>query len=331
MKKTTVKAFSNIALIKYWGKRDEKLILPQNSSFSVALSNLFSKTTVHFSKRYKRDLFFLNQKEFASTSLEFAKVARVLAILRRYAKTRQKAKIVSENNFPTAAGLASSASGLSALTVALAKALDLNLSSKQLSIVARQGSGSACRSVMGGFVLWKKGSREDGSDSFAQEIKTSNFSDIKIIVCLVTSKEKKVKSSIGMKETVTTSAYYQSWPEDAEKDVKKIKQALFKNDFWSFGELAERNALKMHALMMTSKPPIVYMLPQTVTIMKKVWDMREKGLPVFFTMDAGPQVKVICQEKDLPRVKNGLSRVGAQNIIVNGLSGQPEFLKTHLF
>lgn len=310
----TAKANTNIALIKYWGKRDETLFLPMNSSLSITLDRFYTITTVEFSKKFVNDIFLLNNETASDT--ESNKVFRFLDYIRKLAGTDLHAVVSSENKVPTAAGFASSASGFAALAAAGAKALHLELNQKELSILARQGSGSACRSVYGGFVEWKKGERMDGKDSFASQLLSEEIWNISILSCLVASKKKMVSSRDGMKRTVETSPFYSGWLNTVEKDLEKAKEAIKSRNFEKLGEVVEENALKMHATMLGAKPPILYWQSGTMEVMMHIQNLRLSGVPVFFTIDAGPNVKVLCLPKDEKRVFESLLTLPAvQNVI----------------
>ena len=330
--KSTAIANANIALVKYWGKRNKELILPYNGSVSMTCEGLFTITTAEFSKKYERDLVIINDEKLkieedksSSSTLAGARVKDEKDILgqieriRKMAGIKDKAKLVSETNFPVAAGLASSASGLAAITMAATKAAGLNLNPKELSILTRQGSGSACRSIFGGFVEWLKGKKEDGSDSYAQQIADENYwPEFRMIALILTEKKKKVGSRAGMAQTVETCPYYDGWLKTVGEDLKIIKEGILKKDFTPVGTFSEYNCLKMHALMLTTKPAIIYWLPETLEIIHNVISWRDEGLECYFTIDAGPQVKIICLKKDVPEIKKRLKNIeGIKRIIVS--------------
>jgi diphosphomevalonate decarboxylase len=295
---------TNIALIKYWGKRDEKLFLPMNSSLSITLDRFYTETTVEFKEELKSDILLLNNKPAGEA--EANKVFRFLDNIRQLAGTKIYASVTSENKVPTAAGFASSASGFAALAAAGAKALNLNLNEKELSILARQGSGSACRSIYGGYVEWKKGERADGVDSYGNQLLSEKDWNISIISVLVESNQKKVSSREGMKRTVDTSPFYSGWLNTVEKDLEKAKEAIRNRDFHSLGEVAEANALKMHATMLGADTPVLYWQSGTMEVIHKVQSIRAEGIQAYFTIDAGPNVKVLCFPKDEQKVRNVL-------------------------
>ncbi|MFH1978454.1 MAG: diphosphomevalonate decarboxylase [Candidatus Aenigmatarchaeota archaeon] len=326
--KATAIANANIALVKYWGKRDKKLMLPNNGSISLTLGDLNTHTTVEFDPKYEKDVFILNGEE-----LESASTLDHLDVIREMAGIKDKAKIVSKGNFPVAAGLASSASGLAALSVAGAKAAGLNLDKKELSILSRRGSGSASRSVEGGFVEWIKGEKEDGSDSFGVQIADENFwKEFRIVTVITSTKEKKVKSRAGMSQTVATCPYYDGWLKTVNEDLDKVREGIKEKNFTKVGETAEYNCLKMHATMMTTKPPIIYWNDVTMRVIHSVMDWREEGLESYFTIDAGPQVKIMCLEKDVKEIGKRLSKIkGIEKVLVCKPGGEARLVDDHLF
>lgn len=330
--KATAQAHSNIALTKYWGKRDKALMLPNNGSVSMTLDKFFTQTTVEFDKKYKKDEFLLNNKALAEGE-EFDEVKGHLDLIRSMAKIKENAKVVSNNNFPTAAGLASSASGLAALSIAGAKAAGLDLNPKDLSILSRRGSGSASRSIRGGFVEWTRGEKEDGSDSFADQIAPQNhWPEFRMIVNIVAGTQKKWKSRAGMAQTVATCPYYPAWKETANNDSLQMRELILQKDFSGVGQLAEFNCLKMHATMITTKPSILYWQPTTVELMQDIMQWRDEGLESYFTMDAGPQVKVMCLQKSEKELVKRLSEIkGLQQIEVCAAGPDAKLLEKHLF
>ncbi len=308
--KATATANSNIALVKYWGKRNERLILPQNSSISMTLDKLHTTTTVEFSGKNIKDEVVIDGKKSKGEELE--RVIEHLDLVRRMAKTSLAAKVESENNFPKAAGLASSASGFAALSLAATKALGLHLDKKELSMLARRGSGSAARSIYGGFAEWVRGGLEDGSDSYAKQIATEeHWPELAMVVTVVTPKEKKIKSRPGMAQTVANSPLYKSWLETIESDLSCMREAVGEKKFTLLGATAELNALKMHATMHTTTPHIIYWEPETITIMKEVMVMREEGVECYFTIDGGPQVKVLCLDPQAKKIQKRLEGIKA--------------------
>ncbi|MDO8634586.1 MAG: diphosphomevalonate decarboxylase [archaeon] len=328
--KATAIANANIALVKYWGKRNEKLILPHNSSISVTLDGLKTTTTVEFSKNFHKDEFKLNGEK--KSGEEAKKVSGHLALIRKMFRKKEFCRVESQNNFPSSTGLASSSSAFAALTLASVSALGFNPKPKELSIIARQGSGSASRSIFGGFVEWKKGFQAGGSDSYASELyPKEHWPDFRILACIVSEKEKKVKSRAGMKQTVETSPFYRAWLSAVEEDLRKTRKAIKEKNLELLGKTAELNCLKMHATMITTTPSIVYWQDGTLKAMAAVWQMRESGAKAFFTMDAGPQVKIICLEKDTQKIKQRMSEEGFEKIIESKPGEGAVLSNKHLF
>jgi len=286
-------ASSNIALCKYWGKRDAALNLPVNSSLSISLGELGTRTEIKLSKE---DLVYLNDEvvapddSFAVRTLEFLDLFRP-----HFGNIRFEVR--TGNNIPTAAGLASSASGFAALVLALDDLAGWGLDRKQLSMLARLGSGSASRSVYDGFVEWHAGSNPAGTDSFAEKI-DNEWPEFRIGILEVSSAPKPVGSREGMNRTLETSELYKSWPQQAAADLETIRAAIETRDFQLLGKTAERNALAMHATMLAAWPPLLYFQPETVKQIHRVQRIRNEGLEVYLTIDAGPNIKLIFLEEN---------------------------------
>lgn len=311
--KAKARAHANIALIKYWGKSDENLSLPMNSSLSLTLDAFYTDTEVEFTSSIKEDVFLLNGVEDKNT---LPKISKFLDLFRIARNMNERAIIKTVNYVPTAAGLASSASGFAALAASTNKASGLDLNSRELSTLARRGSGSATRSIYGGIVEWQKGISD--KTSFAIEIDDASW-DIGMVVVIVNKEEKKISSREGMKRTVLTSPFYKNWPEDSQNDLKEIKIAIKERDFEKMGYVTERNALKMHATMLGANPPIIYFEPKSILVMKIVHELRDKGILCFFTMDAGPNVKILCKLSQGEMIKKRLMEDFKENeIIVTG-------------
>ncbi|MEH6445081.1 MAG: diphosphomevalonate decarboxylase [Oceanospirillaceae bacterium] len=293
--KQSVTAFapSNIALCKYWGKRDTELNLPINSSLSISLAHLGSHTSISLSDNGK-DIVRLNNKALAPESDFSCKVINFVNLFRR---TQHIPLIIdTRNNIPTAAGLASSASGFAALMLAIDDFFSLNLQETQLSAFARMGSGSASRSIYRGFVRWDMGQQSDGMDSVAYQLK-QQWPGFCIGLVKVSSAAKPIDSRSGMQRTIETSNLYPNWPAQAGDDLLTLEQAITAQDFTALGKCAEKNAMTMHATMISAWPPLVYWLPESLTVMHKVWQLREAGVPVYFTMDAGPNLKLLFEQE----------------------------------
>ncbi|WP_293265344.1 diphosphomevalonate decarboxylase [Neptunomonas sp.] len=285
---------SNIALCKYWGKRQSELNLPVNSSLSISLAHLGTRTQIRPSQTGE-DQVMLNGQLLPVESPFASKVISFVDLFRR--ESSYPLVIDTRNNIPTAAGLASSASGFAALTLAINQYFKLQLPDSVLSAFARMGSGSASRSIYTGFVEWRMGRQEDGMDSHAFPLDVI-WPDLRVGLVKVSTAAKAVDSRSGMKRTVETASLYQSWPAQAAQDLEKIHQALSEGSFSQLGAVAEHNAMSMHATMIASWPPLLYWQPDSVVAMQKIWALREAGVEVYFTMDAGPNLKLLFQEKN---------------------------------
>lgn len=299
IEKATAFAPANIALCKYWGKRDSELNLPYSSSISISLANKGVTTSIQILKSANQDQIILN-KQPVSSDTSFAK--RVTEFLNLVRPPDTHFLLDTSANIPIAAGVASSASGFAALAKALNTLFDWQLEERQLSIMARLGSGSACRSLWDGFVEWHAGYDPSGMDSFA-ELYPEQWQELRVGLLILSNQEKKISSRNAMQQTVTTSTFYTSWLAKADQDLTKIKEAIKRRDFPSFGAAVESNALAMHGIMQTAWPPIFYSLPETVDAFRKIWDLREKGRNIFFTQDAGPNLKLLFLNEDVPYIQ----------------------------
>jgi diphosphomevalonate decarboxylase len=314
----TATANTNIALIKYWGKRNSKLNLPAVGSISVTLKELNTTTNVRFLPNLKSDLLFLNGKNADHKQVE--RVSRFLDLIREASKIKSKAEVTSQNNFPTGAGLASSASGFAALSLAASKAADLNLSDRELSILARRGSGSAARSIFGGYVEMNVGEKEDGSDSYATQLEDENYWPLNLLIVITSEQEKEISSTKGMNLTTETSPFYSAWIESSKKDLIDMRKIIKEKNFDQIGKLAEYNCLKMHGLALSANPGIMYWNGTTVDVIHKVRELRKNKIPAYFTIDAGPQVKVICEPNQTKTIKTELEKInGIKKIFVTSL------------
>ena len=328
--KATAIAPSNIAFTKYWGKKDEKLRLPENASISMCLSNLLTTTTVEFSPTYKADTFSLiSPTSLIPLTRDFNRVTAHLNLIRKLAGIKLRAKVVSQNNFPSSTGLSSSASGFAALTVAAAAAAGLNLSGKQLSILARQGSGSACRSIPSGFVEWLDG--KTGETSYAKQISPPNYWKIADVVAIVSTHKKEVPTSVGQ-QTAVSSPFMKTRLAKMKPKNQLIKKLLRNRNFTKFGELIEAEALELHSIMMTQTPPLIYLEPNSILLMKLCRKWRTEGLPVYFTVNTGQDVHLIVEQKNITKLKNKLKKVKeVKQIIVNYPSQGVKLSNNHLF
>ncbi len=295
---STAYAPANIALCKYWGKRNEELNLPITASLSVSLGALGTTTKVCLST-VARDEVILNDQPVPVRS-KFTKALSTYLNLFRPSPT-VFFRIETRNTVPTAAGMASSASGFAALVFALDDLFGWGLSKRHQSILARLGSGSACRSVYEGFVEWEAGADEDGMDSYAVPV-PGVWPELRIGVLTISEDQKPISSREAMKRTRRTSSFYEAWPVKVAHDLELIKSAIDARDFELLGRTAESNALAMHATGLAAWPPVLFWYPQSVAVMHDIWALRDAGLPLYFTMDAGPNVKLLFaadNEKDV--------------------------------
>lgn len=292
------RAHTNIALIKYWGKKDKSLFLPMNSSLSLTLDAFYTDTKVTFDETLTQDSFTLNNIE-----QDPAAISNFLDLFRPLMPKPMHAKVESLNFVPTAAGLASSASAFAALAGAVNQASGLNMDLQTLSTFARRGSGSATRSLYGGFVEWQKGTSNE--DSVAVQIDDASW-NIGMVIIVVNGKKKSISSRAGMEHTVQTSPFYNSWVESAAIDLENIKRAIHNKDFTTLGEITEFNGMKMHGTMLASNPPFCYFEPESIVAQQQVRVLRDNGIPAYMTMDAGPNVKILCRESDMATIKKQL-------------------------
>lgn len=293
-KEITARAHTNIALIKYWGKKNEELIIPTTTSLSLTLDSFFTDTSVIFDNSLKKDEFTLNDIPITGDTLK--KTSAFLNIVRKQADINTFAKIKSTNHVPTAAGLASSASGFAALAAASSRAAGLDLNNKDLSRLARRGSGSASRSIFGGFSEWIAG--DNDLDSYAHPIQENVTMDIQMLTIILDGSKKKIASRKGMQHTMATSPFYQTWIEESKKDLLLMKEAISNHDLQKIGELAENNALQMHSLNLSAKPGFTYFNGDTFKLLEIIQELRFNGILAYATMDAGPNVKIISISSD---------------------------------
>lgn len=299
------RACANIALAKYWGKADVKRNVPAVPSISMTLDQLVTETKVRFDPSLRADSVRLDGRR-ASTE-ESARVVAMLDRVRREARLRAFARVSSHNHFPTAAGLASSASGFAALAAAASAAAGLRHNPRRLSALARASSASAARSIYGGFVELPAGQRGD-ADLAARPIAPATHWNLRLIVAQTVSGPKKVGSTEGMERSRKTSPYYATWLERAPKWCRTIKRAIKDRDLEALGAAMEQSTLAFHCCAITSSPPILYWAPETLTALATVHGLRERGVSAWATMDAGPHVKTLCDASDAARVRQALDR-----------------------
>jgi len=321
----TAVANANIALIKYWGKRSQDKNLPAVGSISVTLDALKTETTLQFDPALTKDQFMLDGKKVVDERRE--KVCRFLDLFAGD-NERMFAHIESYNSFPTGAGLASSASGFAALAKAAACGMGYDHNPQQLSKLARRGSGSAARSIFGGFVEMKIGSDYSGDYDYAIQLYDEDYWDIRFLIAIVSGDPKKTSSTQGMISTAESSPFFKGWVESSNKDLSDMREAIANKNFERMGELAEHSCLKMHGLMMSSRPPILYWHPATLESMQTIWRLRSYGISAYFTIDAGPQIKVICLPDDVKEVKQALKSVKNISKVIESKPGRGVYLKS---
>lgn len=299
MSRATARACANLAFVKYWGKRDATLNLPINSSISMTLDAAHTTTRVELDSGLDKDEVWLSGEQ---ASGPFAsRVIAHLGRIRSLTGSSAAARVHTCNNFPAGTGFASSASGFAALTIAASAALGLQLSRRELSVLARLGSGSSCRSIHAGFVEWHAG--RDSESSFATQLADERHWNLVDLAVLVTEAEKSVRSSDGHK-LAGDSPFWQTRTRSIATRLADIRQALLMRDFHRFGREVEAEALEMHAIMQTSahepggawQSGLFYMAPDTLRLIIAVQRWRQAGMEVYFTLDAGPTVHLLCLE-----------------------------------
>ncbi len=311
--KSEASASPNIAFIKYWGNRDDILRIPVNGSISMTLSGLVTNTSITIDPSYDSDIALINGKLASQDSL--SRISSFLDVLRKYLNRSEYCRIESRNNFPSGAGIASSASAFSALAAAYIGAFKESISEQSLSILARQGSGSACRSVFGGFVEWKPG--ETSSESYAVQIAPPDHWQLVDLIAIVDYAHKLVGSSAGH-QIAMSSPLQNARIESSDLRLTRCRNAILSKNFKELAEISEADSNLMHAVMMTSSPPLLYWQPTTISIMHAVQRWRRDGLPVFYTIDAGPNVHCITTENHYKTVVTEINTLpGIKEIITS--------------
>lgn len=305
-------AHSNIALAKYWGKRDQMLNLPDVPSLSLTLAGLTTRTFVQFDPQLPADVLVLNGASVHGAAA--AKAIGVLDRVRRAAGLDCRARIESSNDFPTASGLASSASGFAALARAAVGAAGLEWSHAAVSDLARSASVSAARSVFGGFVTLEAGAH------FAEPLDVSDEAKrLKMVIAVTEKGPKPVSSTSGMLHTRETSPYYSAWRDAAPQVYRDLRSALVQGELDRAGTLMEHSALAMHATMFAARPALIYFNSATLGAIQAVRELREAGVFAYFTIDAGPHVKVLTLSEHVDRVRAALSVLpGVSQVLTSG-------------
>jgi diphosphomevalonate decarboxylase len=317
MRSATAQAHPNIAFIKYWGNRDEALRLPANGSISMNLEGLFTRTTVSFQRTLPFDELVINGREVTGPALQ--RVTGLLDLIRQRADFAARAEVVSENNFPAGAGIASSASAFAALALAAGTAADLKLSEADLSRLARRGSGSACRSIPAGFVEWRAG--EGDEDSFAASIAPPEYWALADCVAIVSEAHKPTGSTQGH-AIAGTSPLQAARVADAPRRLDHCRRAVLDRDFDALAEIVELDSNMMHAVMMTSTPPLHYWAPASLAVMAAVRQWRAEGMLACCTVDAGANVHVICPQAVSDEIASRLRHSsGVKEVLVASAGG----------
>jgi len=294
----TARAFTNIALIKYWGKKNKQLKLPYTNSLSLTLDRFYTDTTATIINN-DTDIVYLNEQLLDEQQNK--RIRKYLDTVREYYSFSDHFQINSINHVPTSAGFASSASGFAALAAAINETKQLELNKRELSILARNGSGSASRSIYGGFVEWLAGT--DNDSSYAVPIDETPDIDISLLSVVIDQHSKKISSTVGMESSVKSSPFYENWVTLVASEIKEIKQAIATKDLQKIGEISEHNAMSMHALTLSADPSFTYFAPETIQIIQLIQKLRQQGIFAYATIDAGPNVKIICTKESLPKVQ----------------------------
>jgi diphosphomevalonate decarboxylase len=326
MGKATAVANPNIAFVKYWGKIDAALNLPANPSLSMALGALTTTTTVEFRPGLPFDMVTIDGQPAKGSAM--ARVVAHVDRVRSLAGTEDRVWVASRNDFPAGTGLASSASGFAALSLAATRAAGLKLSEAELSRLARLGSGSACRSVPGAYALWEG---SDDETSLAREVMPAGHWDLRDVIALVAYEHKAVGSEDGHL-LAPTSPFYAARLAAVPGLLAIVRESLKRRDLAALGPAMEADALAMHGVMLTSQPWLLYWAPGTVGVLESVRRWRADGLAVYFTLDAGPNVHCFCEAGDAKEVEAKLSTVpGVRDTIVSGAGSGVRLVDYYLF
>ena len=323
MSSATAQAHPNIAFIKYWGNRDEALRLPSNGSISMNLEGLYTRTTVSFQPSLPFDELIINGHEVTGPALERA--SSFLSLIRDRPKIASSAEVVSENNFPSGAGIASSASAFAALALSASRAAGLGLSERELSRLARRGSGSACRSIPGGFVEWHMGT--DDEDSYAVSIAGSDHWPLVDCIAIVSEAHKKTGSTEGH-AIASTSPLQAARLADTPRRLELCRRAILERDFEALTTVVELDSDMMHAVMMTSNPALHYWMPASLDVMNTVRSWREQNVAACCTVDAGANVHVLCLEKEAQEITRRLRAIpGVKDVLTAGVGGSAKLVE----
>ncbi len=320
----TAIAHPNIALIKYWGNRDDAIHIPANSSISMNLGDLSTRTQVILDSDLENDQLILNNSP-ANDAAQL-RVQQFLDYFRAKSGKKAYCRVISSNNFPTAAGIASSASAFAALTLAAAKVYQLELDQRELSRIARLGSGSACRSIPPGFVYWQAGN--DHQSSYAESFAPPEYWDLVDCIAVI-GDTPKTTSSIEGHRLAATSPLQKARIETAECRLNQCRNAILERNFSELAKVVELDTNLMHVVMITSQTPLLYWQPPTIAVMQQVLNWRSEKLSVFYTIDAGASVHVICLQKDSEEVIKKLKLIeGVRMVIPSGVGGAAHLVES---
>ncbi len=327
--KFTAVAPSNIAFIKYWGNRDNKLRVPLNDSLSMNLDHAITTTTVEFDAQLERDHVVIGGAELENAAPAAVRISAHLDRVRALAKIETCARVESKNNFPSGAGIASSASAFAALALTATRAAGLELSERELSVLARHGSGSAARSIPDGFVEWL--TSWESARSYAQSIAPPEHWELRDVIAIVSTEEKHVGSTEGHRAAIT-SPFLAERLNALPARFHRVRHALLARDLALLGPAIEEEAIELHTVAMTSRPPIFYWSPGMVRVIQSAQKWRNDGLCVYFTLDAGPNVHLICEAKDAEQIANLARDVdNVKDVIVNAPGAGARLSNEHLF
>lgn len=335
MRKSTAQASSDVALVKYWGKKDEVLRLPENGSISMILKGLDTMTTVEFREDSENSVTINGEHDDAEAERVLKHIERIKKIavaknvLSEEAAMKLRVNVASQNTFPKGTGLSSSGSGFAALTLAAVTALEMNLSSKELSILARQGSGTACRCVLGGFVEWLDG--DTSESSYSVSLHNAGHWDIRDVVAVVDKGKKRISSTEGH-ESARSSPFYEARLQRIKKKLVDVKAVLAEKDFAQLGELVEAEALEFHSILLTSQPSLIAWYPGTIEVMLAVQALRSEGILAYFTINTGFNVHVLTLPEYEEAVKERLSTLSLVKETLTASVGEaPRVIQDHLF
>lgn len=335
MHKATAQASSDVALVKYWGKKDEVLRLPENGSISMILKGLDTVTTVEFREDGQSTVTINGEHDDAEAKRVLKHIERIrqLAVEKHLLTSENSSnlsvQVASQNTFPKGTGLSSSGSGFAALTLAAVTALDMQLSSKELSILARQGSGTACRCMLGGFVEWFDGDTSD--TSYSVSLHDASHWDIRDVVAVVDKGKKRISSTEGH-ESARSSPFYEARLQRIKKKLTDVKAVLAEKDFAQLGALIEAEALEFHSILLTSQPSLIAWYPGTVEVMLAVQALRSEGILAYFTINTGFNVHVLTLPEYEETVRDRLSTLLLVKETLTASVGEgPRVIQSHLF